>query len=135
MTGLLNDLAPYPTRADSATADLVARHAAVHAQAAFLVNMDHPYFTSRRGEPGHEELLADWRRNLGELASCFKVAFLTRALIEHAGGDVADEVTQKIHDALDDGGAVGEWCWEWLAEYSIDPAKVAEAVATKAATR
>jgi hypothetical protein len=135
MTNALNDLAPYPPTADQATADAVARAHTIRAQAGFLRNMDHAYFTSLPGQPGHDEVLADWQRNLGEMVGHFKAAFLTRALIEHAGQEVADEVTRQIHDALDDGGAVGEWLWAWLAGYGIDPVKVAGAVEAERASK
>lgn len=135
--------APYPRDEDAVTADRLARHMAVAAQ---LTNSQ--IFTSMHARDAAEgtdraekdsplaKLTAEVHHlTLVNAINEYAIVHLLRALIEHAPGQ-ADEVAKDLWGVWEDGGAVGEWIWEWLTGYGIDPEavrKAAEALEVSAA--
>jgi hypothetical protein len=104
-----NNLAPYPTSVDDVTADKLARHLAVGAQRDLRATMDASDVT---------------RDAMARLVYGWGVTFLLRELQERAGVTVADAVAQDLWEAWEDGSSLGEFLWEWLTEYGIDPEAV-----------
>lgn len=110
MTGL-NNLAPYPRTEDAATAEAMAKSLAVRTQANFVRALDLP--------PGHP----DERAAFNALVSNFAIVYLLRALAEHAP-ERADEAARGLWSEWEAGDGIGEWAWEWLTEWGIDPEQV-----------
>lgn len=113
----LNDLAPYPQTEGAATAEAMAKSHAVRTQAAFVRALDLP--------PGHP----DDRAAFNALVWNFGITYLLRALAEHAP-DHADEVARGLWSEWEAGDGLGEFAWEWLTEWGIDPKQV-QAIALK----
>jgi hypothetical protein len=110
MTDTSSNLAPYPTRVEDVTAHKLARHLAVEAQRTLRTTMD----------------TADVNRDaMARLVYGWGVVFLLRGLQDRTGDTVADAVAQDLWEAWEDGSGLGEWLWEWLTEYGIDPEAVA----------
>jgi hypothetical protein len=107
----LNDLAPYPRTEDTATVEALAKNHAVRTQAAFALSLDLPI--------GH----ADERAVFNALVWNFGITYLLRALAEHAP-EKADEVARGLWSEWEGGDGFGEWTWEWLTEWGIDPNQV-----------
>lgn len=112
----LNGLAPYPKTLEDATAEAMARDHAVRTQAHFVRSMDLPF--------GHP----DERHAINAMSWSFGITYLLRALIEHAP-DKADEIASGLWSEWHGGDGFGEWSFEWLTEYGIDPNAVNEIVA------
>ncbi len=100
-----NHPARYPTNSEDVTADRLARHMTVEAQHNFLITNATEF---------NRAAMAGFVYGWG-------VAFLLRKLQEHASPEVADEVARDLWAAWDDGSSLGEFTWEWLTEYGIDP--------------
>jgi hypothetical protein len=110
MTDAKTNLAPYPTSVEDVTAEKLARHMTVQAQRNFRATMD----------------AAELDRNaMARLVFEWGVTFLLRELQERAGATVADAVAQDLWEAWEDGSSLGEFLWEWLTEYGIDPEAIA----------
>lgn len=110
MTNSNSNPAPYPTRVEDVTAENLARHWAVCAQRNFLAT----------------QAAADLDRNLmARFVYEWSVVFLLREVQERAGSHVADTLARALWENLADGSGLGEWLWEWLTEYGIDPESVA----------
>lgn len=107
----LNDLAPYPQTEDAATAEAMAKNHAVRTQANFVRALDLP--------SGHP----DEKSAFNTLVSNFAIVYLLRALAEHAP-DHADEVARGLWSEWNAGDSLGEWTWEWLTGWGIDPNQV-----------
>lgn len=116
----LDKIAPYPQREEDVTADVMAAHFAAFAlmhQALVLNHLD------------HKNDRADYMRSIGHAVSYYGLASLLRQVKRHAGAEKADEVAKALWEAWEDGSSIGEWCWEWLTEYGIDPEAVQKAAA------
>jgi hypothetical protein len=104
-----SQLAPWPTSAEDVTADKLARHLAVGAQRTLRTTMDAPDVN---------------RDAMARLVYGWGVTFLLRELQERSGVTIADAVAQDLWEAWEDGSSLGEFLWEWLTEYGIDPEAV-----------
>lgn len=107
---IVNKIAPYPATVEDVTADGLARHIAVEAQRSYIKTME----SAELDRNAMALFIQEWT-----------VVRLLRALQEHAGTDVANEVARDIWDAWESGDSLGEFLWEWLTEYGIDPSVVA----------
>lgn len=123
---VLDKIAPYPTREEDVTADVMASHFAAFALMHQALVLNHLDF-----DKDH----ADYMKSVGHAVSYYGLASLLRQVIEHAGAVKADEVAKDLWLAWEDGSSVGEWCWEWLTESGIDPEAVQEAAAHAARAR
>jgi sulfite reductase beta subunit-like hemoprotein len=103
------NLAPYPTSAEEVTAEKLARHLAVAAQHSFRTTMD----ATEPDRAAMTVFVHEWG-----------IVFLLRELQERAGTHVADAVARQLWESWEDGGGLGEFLWEWLTEYGIDPEAV-----------
>lgn len=111
----LDKIAPYPRREEDVTADAMAAHFAAFAlmhQALVLNHLD------------HENDRAEYMRSVGHTVSYYGLASLLRRVKEHAGSEKADEFATDLWLDWEDGSGIGEWCWEWLTGYGIDPEAV-----------
>lgn len=111
-------IAPYPTDHEEATAANVSRCLAATAQGLFARSLE---ITLPRPDA----------TTLGRMVAEFATA---HALIRFAevDRDAADRAAAEIWDAWEDGGGVGEWLWEHLTAFGIDPAEVSEMAVTAA---
>lgn len=120
---LLDSLGPYPGHgnADPVTAEGLVRHFLVSAQAENARGWALP-----SGEPGSPEA-ETWQVSVRRYVDRWAIAALLVRLIEHAP-DRADAVAADLVDAMDDGGSMGEWLWEWLNGRGIDPDEITRRV-------
>lgn len=133
--------APYPRDEDDVTAVSLARHMAVGAQVAHSRIFPSIYARDAAEGPGGAEKDSPAAKQAAELHHLtlvnaineFAIVRLLRALVEHAP-EQADVVAKDLWSAWEDGGATGEWIWEWLTEYGIDPEAINAAVASKETT-
>jgi|ERR1051325_1327179 hypothetical protein len=105
------NLAPYPTSAEDVTADKLAAHLAVCAQRRFRQNMDAAELD---------------RTALNLFTKEWAVVFLLREIQERAGVRIADDLARALWESWEDGSGLGEFLWEWLTEYGINPESVAK---------
>ena len=122
----LNKLAPYPTREQDVTADALARVMAVTGQGDNARIF--PTMYARDNAEGTPEFVAMdliHAMTMAGAVQSYTIVHLLRTLQEIAP-DKADEVAKDVWNAWEDGGAIGEWLYEWLTEYGIDPAAVAD---------
>lgn len=116
----LDKIAPYPASEKEATAAAMARCYTAYAQLHFRISLDH-----------HDRDQA--ARSSRSFVSCYGLAYLLRELEKHAGAEAANEVARNLWAEQDAGDGMGEWVWEWLEEYGIDPEavnKIAEEATT-----
>lgn len=113
----LDDLAPWPTTEQEATADALIKSLAVQAYARNV----------RIEWPGTEDKvkLAAYSHSIGILVNEYGVIALLRFLKEFHK-DVADDAARDLWLDWQDGGVIPELLWDWLTEYKIDPDKVEE---------
>ena len=104
-----NNPAPYPTSADKATAEGMARHMAVQAQRSYVQFV---------GEAGMN------RDAMARFVYEWGVTFLLREALAHLGPVTADEIARNLWDAWNDGASPGEFLYEWLTEYGINPESI-----------
>lgn len=116
MDKTLNDIAPYPQDQDEVTAEKLTRNLAVYAQANFRWMLDDASDGKRR-----EAMM--------QVVNLYGLVKILRAFTER-DPEGADEVARELWADWDAGDSLGEWLWEWLTEYGIDPEQVAEAAAT-----
>ena len=118
--------APYPRNEDEVTAAALLRHLTVAAQVAWAMQWEtfEKYYDAAK-DPALRDL---WMASISLSVSDFTGVFLLRALIEHAPIAVADQVARDLWLVWEDGGAVGEWLWEYLDEYGINGDEITEAV-------
>lgn len=101
--------APYPTSAETVTAEGLARHMAVQAQRSNMKIM----------------AAADMNRDaMARFVYEWSTTFLLREALAHLGPVTADEIARELWEALEDGSSLGEFLWEWLTEYGINPEQV-----------
>ncbi|MFG2001729.1 hypothetical protein ACGFNU_21515 [Spirillospora sp. NPDC048911] len=117
-TNPLDEFARCPQTTTDVTAESLTRHMAVSAQRRVIIIDRLMEDTSPAGQLRYMDAI-------GLLVGEFSVVKLLRALSEHAPG-MADEVAKDLWGDWEDGGAIGEWLWEWLAEYGIDAAQVSK---------
>ncbi|MGW4422609.1 hypothetical protein [Streptosporangium sp. NPDC004631] len=110
MTIALENLAPYPDRAENVTAEALAKHFATFAQLHFRLNLD---------DPDRDKAMDSSRA----FVSYYAVAFLLRE-IEAAGVGVADRVAKTLWEAWQHPQTLGPDVWAWLEEYGITPEAV-----------
>ena len=120
----LNDFAPYPERDEDATADSIARSTAVSAFARQQLIDEYMNDNSPKGK-------RLYMTEIGTLVNQYGVVFLLRELAEVDPGR-ADAAAKRLFGDWEDGGSVGEWLWEWLREYGIDPEQVNRAASAQA---
>jgi hypothetical protein len=104
-----NNPAPYPTSAADVTAEGLARHLAVQAQRTNAQIMT----ASGLNRDAMARFVYEWG-----------VTFLLREALAHLGPVAADDIARDLWEAWQDGGSPGEFLWEWLTEYGIDPEQV-----------
>lgn len=109
MTETTRPLAPYPSSVEDVTADKFARHLAVAAQHSFRTTIN----AAGLDRTAMALFVQEW-----------SVVYLLRELQERAGVMIADAVARDLWEAWEDGSGLGEWLWEWLTEYGIDPEAV-----------
>ncbi|GGN39691.1 hypothetical protein FHR83_006663 [Actinoplanes campanulatus] len=105
-----SNAAPYPTCADDVTADRLAAALAVSAQRRYVATIDVPELDYT----AMNLFVKEWG-----------VIYLLREAQERAGVDFADRLARDLWEAWADGSGLGEFLWEWLTEYGIDPKTVA----------
>lgn len=101
--------APYPTAIEDVTADAMARHMAVQAQRSYVQFVG----SSALSRDAMARFVYEWG-----------VTFLLREFQERAGITAADAVARDLWDAWNDGDSPGEFLYEWLTEYGIDPESI-----------
>ncbi|MFG1683572.1 hypothetical protein ACGFNP_25610 [Nonomuraea sp. NPDC049269] len=112
----LNDLAPYPDFLSQVTAEGIARHNAV------LALEEHHLRMKLNGlVDGHA-----WKEALRASRTGWAVALLLRALIEHAGSEVADDVARALWKDWDDSQDFAPQLARWVSEAGVDPAVLVE---------
>src|SRR5690349_9292303 len=103
--------APYPTRSEDVTADGLAKHLAVAAQRDFRATQDAAEIDKNQ----MARFVYEWG-----------IVYLLREAQERAGVRVADDLARGLWENWNDGSGLGEWLWEWLTEYGIDPEAVSK---------
>jgi hypothetical protein len=123
----LEKFAAYPTSEQDVTADKLARISAVQAQASWsrIFPLLHAK-NEAKGKPNAKDADDIHYLTMANAVAEYTVVHLLRTLQEHAP-EKADEVARDIWGTWEDGGAVGEWVWEWLAGYGINPDEVSAA--------
>jgi len=119
----LDALAPWPKREEDVTADALARHLAVSAQARIGQIDD----LMQDGSEAGKRL---YMTTIGLFVNEYGMVRALRALIDvFVDAPVhADKVAQDLWRDWQDGGSIGEWLWHWLSEdYGIDPDEVTAA--------
>ena len=112
----LNDLVPYPDFLSQVTAEGIARHNAV------LALEEHHLRMKLNGlVDGHA-----WKEALRASRTGWAVALLLRALIQHAGREVADEVARALWKDWDDSTDFAPQLAGWVSEAGVDPALLVE---------
>lgn len=106
MTGTTRSLPGYPKSAEEVTADNLAACLAVAAQRTHLKVMD----SAAMDHTALTLFVREWG-----------VVFLLREVQERAGVHVADGIARALWENWNDGSGLGEWLWEWLTEYGVDP--------------
>lgn len=114
-----NDLAPWPETVEQATAETLAKNLAVYG----LANQQRLLDALGTGDSDSVQLEA-----IPHIVNAYGLVKLLRALGE-CDRDRADEVARGLWADWDAGDSLGEWLWEWLTEYGIDPKRVAEVAA------
>lgn len=116
----LNDLAPYPDFLSQVTAEGIARYNAVLALEEHHLRMKLDGLVD-----GHA-----WKEALRASRTGWAVALLLRALIEHAGREVADSVARDLWKDWDDSQDFAGQLTQWVSEAGVDPAVLAEMAQT-----
>lgn len=101
--------APYPRSAETVTAEGLARHLAYQAQRTNMQIMT----ASGIDRDAMARFVYEWG-----------VTFLLREALAHLGPVTTDGIARELWEAWDDGSSLGEFLWEWLTEYGIDPESV-----------
>lgn len=114
MSDFLKDLAPYPTSAGEASAEALAKNLACYAHINFRQMLDLDATNDQQ------------RQSMGQLVNLYGVVSTLRAFHE-AAPDAADKAAADLWTAWDAGDSLGEWLWEWLSGWGIDPDRVIEA--------
>lgn len=120
----INEFAPYPQSDEDVTADSIARSNAVSAFARQALIDELMNDTSRKGQ-------RIYMSEIGTLVNQYGVVFLLRELAE-VDPERADKAAKRLYGDWEDGGSVGEWLWEWLSGYGIDPGEVSRAAEEQA---
>lgn len=107
---MTKNLAPYPTSAEDVTAERLAAHLAVSAQRRYLATINAAEFD---------------RTTMNLFVKEWGVIYLLREAEERAGMAFADRLARDLWEAWNDGSGLGEFLYEWLTEYGIDPEQVA----------
>lgn len=135
---ITDTFAPYPRDEDDVTAATLARHMAVAAQVAHSQIFPSMYARDAAEGPGRADKDSPTAKLTAEVHHLtlvnaineYAIVHLLRALVEHAPQQ-ADAVAKDLWNAWEDGGATGEWLWEWLTEYGIDPEAINAAVSRR----
>lgn len=109
----LDEIAPYPTSEEEVTAEAMIKHWLAFAQ----MHQHRLHHILATDDPR-------WMESIGHITSYYGMARLLRELVKHAGVDVADAAARELWLDWEAGDSVGEWTWEWLVEYGIDPEAV-----------
>lgn len=108
----LDDFAPYPRTEDEATADRLARNFAV------------------LGHANHRRVfeVEDANERRDAIATVVHLYGFVHLLREFAAVDKdrADAAAKELWSAWDAGDSLGEFLWEWLEDYGIDPQAVSK---------
>ncbi|MFF4417016.1 hypothetical protein ACFYY8_31230 [Streptosporangium sp. NPDC001559] len=106
----IEEIAPYPERAEDVTAEVMAKHFAAFAQLHFRLGQD---------DPDRDKAAESSRA----FVSFYALTLLLRE-IEAAGVRVADRVARTLWEAWQHPHTLGPDIWGWLEEYDIDPEAV-----------
>ena len=109
----LSEIAPYPTHSTPDHARAVAKYLAVTAQRRWKYNLD------IAGAQAGDEYRLSVQAMLGEFAA---LHLLMR--LRETSPALAEEVSQQIRSAWDDGGDIGSWLWEHATALGIDTDEV-----------
>lgn len=130
MTGkpTLDDIAPYPAKEEDATAKAMTAHFAAFSLMHQTMALNGAFDADRD----------KYMRSIGFAVSYYGLAHLLREVQGRAGVEAADAVARDLWLAWEDGSSLGEWCWEWLSSYGVDPEavqKVADRLAAEEAAK
>jgi hypothetical protein len=113
-------VAPYPKSNDPDVAVKLARYLATMVQGDVAHTAGHYYMSSPVGD---KQAARDYALVIGRMVGNFGTLSLLRTLIAHNLA-LANQAARRLVDDWNAGEAVGEWTWQWLAEYGIDPERV-----------
>lgn len=120
-TAPLDGIAPYPRTGREATADALIKYSAAFG----LMHSHIALNTASASDP-------QFQKSIACSVSSFTTAHLLRE-ISRLAPESADAIARDLWSHWE-GGELGEWLWEWLTEYGIDPAPI-EGIAAEVMNR
>ncbi|WP_068922151.1 hypothetical protein [Planobispora rosea] len=103
----IENIAPYPERAEDVTAEVMAKYFTVFAQLNWRMGMDHPS-----------------RDQAAESSSRFVAFYAIAYLLREQPAREGDRVAKSLWESWENPHTLGPDVWNWLVEYDIDPETV-----------
>lgn len=116
MSETLDDLGPWPTNSEDATAEAVGKAIAVRAYAR-MARIHAPDRDLFKEDPDQ------YRAEINVLVNEYGVVWLLKVLTEFHR-DVADDAARELWAEWEAGDSLGEWLWEWLDGWGIDAEQI-----------
>lgn len=115
----IRELSQWPERVEDVTVDGIIRAVGVAAQRTWVLNLA---TISRKDEDGKMIYRS-------QLQACLGAVGMMGALraLRDANPEAALKFARDYWGMCEDGGAIGEMLWEWLAETGVDPDLVTQA--------
>lgn len=113
-------VAPYPDSEDPDVAVKLARYLACLVQGDITHTFGHYYMSAPVGD---RQAARDYALVIGRMVGNFGTLSLLRTLIVR-DPELANSAARQLVDDWNAGEAIGEWAWQWLVGYGIDPEKV-----------
>lgn len=107
----LDGIAPYPRRGRDVTAEAIIKH-----YAAF--GLMHSFIALNAASA----LDPQFKKSIAHSVSSFTTVYLLREIVL-TSPERANAIARDLWMNWE-GGELGEWLWEWLAAYGIDPAPI-----------